>query len=468
MYSLDKTVAIGRSRSAIIHHPSVIIIFFLPPPPSSSSRPRLSLQIHHRFFLDLFILRLRIWSRFRTCEYIERHSLAGGTRHPTHYRTALKLAEVPIGGVFIPVPSSCSTHCKRAAEDNAVNTRSCLLALFLDNTTRLCKRGSSPLSDPPAYDSVMHDGSGFNPAIEDQSNLKRALKMQREDDSEDEDRRGNCPSGTANVGVTVRRSTRRRKQVLYGTSLTGSKACLGYPTGPFVIHGAVHWGFHLMVKWETAIQILKQGSIRPYSDIKMQVHSPTLGYQNTGSHEGDIYPEWGVPCIFYQQWGIPSIFYQEWDIPFKSGTSHSRVGRPIHFLSEWDIPSIFYWSGTSHPFSIENGMSHPFSSKSGTSRPFSSKSGTSHLFSIKNGTSHPLHLWMVLWPDWIERFFLYNFGSDSIFGLFGIGNLPGRHISVLGHYAFGPKWKFLVFALSWAQIDRADETGITSWAGETV
>ncbi|KAJ6540544.1 hypothetical protein B0H19DRAFT_1067804 [Mycena capillaripes] len=82
---------------------------------------------------------------------------------------------------------------------------------LINSTTH--DQDSSPLSDPPAYDSLMHDGSGFNLAIEDQSNLKGALKRQREDDSEDEDCRGNCPSGTANVGVTVRRSTRRRKQV---------------------------------------------------------------------------------------------------------------------------------------------------------------------------------------------------------------------------------------------------------------
>lgn len=86
-----------------------------------------------------------------------------------------------------------------------------------------------------------------------------------------------------------------------------------------VIHGAVHWGFHPMVKWvhwgvfffpskpqygyagprlNTAkrvlwpafeygtlacAQISKHGYVRPCSDIETWVRLPMLGYQNTGT-----------------------------------------------------------------------------------------------------------------------------------------------------------------------------------------
>jgi len=57
--------------------------------------------------------------------------------------------------------------------------------------------------------------------------------------------------------------------------------------------------------------------------------------------------------------------------------------------------------------------------------------------------------------SWIGYFWLYNFGFKSIFGFFGVSEPLSWWVSFLGHYAFGPKWKFLVFALIWAQIDRS-------------
>ncbi|KAJ7314569.1 hypothetical protein DFH08DRAFT_821227 [Mycena albidolilacea] len=93
--------------------------------------------------------------------------------------------------------------------------------------------------------------------------------------------------------------------VLYGTSLAGSKSCLEYPTGPFVIHEAVHWGFHAMVKYFGPClntTILKHRYVGPHSNIETWI-----------SKHGKY--TWDVPYEAKNEWDIPSMLKIMWDVP---------------------------------------------------------------------------------------------------------------------------------------------------------
>ncbi|KAJ6491549.1 hypothetical protein DFH09DRAFT_1104917 [Mycena vulgaris] len=146
-------------------------------------------------------------------------------------------------------------------------------------------------------------------------------------------------------------------KLLYGTSHAGSKSSLGYPTGPFVIHEAVHWGFHAMGKWvhwggffffeQTAIRVLwpmleycntgsqahariaKYGYIGLHLNSEIQIHRPTLKYCNTGTQAhaqiAKYRPVLAAQIAKYRQPtflffyfffpDVPGIFYPKWDVP---------------------------------------------------------------------------------------------------------------------------------------------------------